>query len=188
MREASSYAENRKRFSVEIPVSFMVERLQKLPCKAFVIEDGSKVYAAHKGKLVIFTGQPGEFNRMTEHQLNTFIRKNADKQGTPVEEKAPVYQDGDWFVDETGEEHRTWELQYNIDENYSEWVALVHPAANPPKGRRVEMPERSEWDPEHFEKHKTITPSQAADYILNDNNWGPGEDETDGEQPSNSDS
>jgi hypothetical protein len=148
---------------VEIPVSFMVARLKRLPCNAFIVEDGSKVYAAVKDELVIFKGQPGEFNQMTEHQLKAFIRKNAHKQGTPVEEETPVYQDGDWFVDETGEDHLTWELQYNIDGNYSEWVALIHPAANPPKGRRVEMPERSEWDPQHKEETDGEGPSNSDD-------------------------
>ena len=65
----------------------MVERLKRLPNHAFVISDGSKVYAAVRGEIVIFTGQPGEFNNMTEHELGAFIRANWDKVGTPVEEE-----------------------------------------------------------------------------------------------------
>jgi hypothetical protein len=70
-----------------IPVKFMVELLQKLPNQAFIISDGSKVYAAHRGRVVIFTGEVGEFNNMTEHELGTFIRKNAEKEGTPVDDE-----------------------------------------------------------------------------------------------------
>jgi hypothetical protein len=69
---------------MEVPIKFMVERLAKLPNHAFIISDGSKVYAAVKGELVIFTGQPGEFNAMTEYEIGAFIRANWDKQGTAV--------------------------------------------------------------------------------------------------------
>jgi hypothetical protein len=69
---------------MEVPVKFMVERLQGLPNHAFIISDGSKVYAAVRGELIIFTGQPGEFNAMTEHELGAFIRANWDKKGTVV--------------------------------------------------------------------------------------------------------
>lgn len=55
----------------------MVERLERLPSKCFIVQDGSKIYAARKGELFIFEAEVGTFNQMTEHQLKTFIRKNA---------------------------------------------------------------------------------------------------------------
>lgn len=177
---------------MEIPVSFMVERLKKLPGKAFIVSDGSKVYAAVKDELVIFTGQPGEFNQMTEHQLRTFIRKNANKQGTPVEPtepestEFPEYKSGDWFEDVQRGETNVWEFQY--DDDVLVWVNVTKPQGYTPSNRHVERPVFPRDAVREMPSYKPITPSQAADFILNDNNWGPGEEDDDGEEPSNSDS
>jgi hypothetical protein len=131
---------------MEIPVKFMVERLKGLPNHAFVISDGSKVYAAVKGELFIFIGHAGEFNQMTEHELGAFIRKNAGRQGTPVEPtepasaEFPAYQVGDWFEDVQNGETNVWEFQFNVNLNGPVWVNVsTHPEYTP-KGRHVERP------------------------------------------------